>query len=859
MKPSRSKDGRFVRKKEFEKRQKASSRAKVKRESSPKIEANPRFTLEGRRIVDVNLLAKQMNCDSCLKPLSFANIEGELRRGLASIWTVRCSFCEQLKKVATSTAVHCAKSSYAQYAVNCKAAIACVVSGVGHEQMNRVLATLNIPPVANSTWKRYERSVGPAVEETARESCQKAVEEEKLLTLTSTPATTLSEESPMHGSDGAEVDIIASYDYGWQKRGNGRSYDSKSGHGSVIGYRSKKVLAFDVCTTTCAMCSQGHDKNDHDCRKNWSGSSKAMEPYTAAKLISCNEDFLTAGVRVTTLIGDGDSSTLAAVQRESQHSVQKWADINHTKKRFSSWLYRASASHRQLLGRNVIPYLKRCFSYAVDQNRGDEEGTRRAIINIANHAFGDHQGCGEWCKGDTDNYSHKSLPRGKPLEGRALKSALEKILESFAAESSKIAPGGSSQANESFNQMVAIRAPKNRHYGSSAALNIRVAAAACQKNLGPKHVIGINRKLDLSPGSLTKSYSSRMEEKIKAKVRRQVTVPVKRRRLFLKSLQKQKISSHESREGICYQSAMEADLGCALLEETTRELPPPLNEVTFVIVDIETTGFASTADIVQLACKSGQCEFNYYMMPSKTFHPIAAEKTGLRVVNGELFLYNQRVETTPPRVVGEKFISFLSSFESRVVLVGHNIVRFDAPRILSWLQKLDLSDDLLKSVYGVTDSLKLISQGSCRKLEELASVYLQGEEWQRIKSGTHNAMIDCQLLDGLIRHFEISNEVLLTNSLSLQELNNRKLQAVRKAQKVATLQTLGRVISSSMISKMATAGIDLEKLVEIFNISGTEGIRLLLGESINGKPRVTTRRRIIQAISEHLEELRKLE
>ena len=61
------------------------------------------------------------------------------------------------------------------------------MSGVGHEQMNRVLATLNIPPVANSTWKRYERSVGPAVEETARESCREAVEEEKLLTLTSTP------------------------------------------------------------------------------------------------------------------------------------------------------------------------------------------------------------------------------------------------------------------------------------------------------------------------------------------------------------------------------------------------------------------------------------------------------------------------------------------------------------------------------------------------------------------------------------------------------------------------------------------------------------------------------------------------
>ncbi|XP_046397746.1 uncharacterized protein LOC124164463 [Ischnura elegans] len=367
------------------------------------------------------------------------------------------------------------------------------------------------------------------------------------------------------------------------------------------------------------MCSQGHDKNDHDYGNNWSGSTKAMEPYTAAKLISCNEYFLTAGVR----------------------------------------------------------------------------------------------------------------------------------------------------ANEYFNQTVAIR-PENRHYGSSAALNIRVAAAACQKNLGPKHVIGINGKLDISPGSLTKSYSSRMEEKIKAKVRRQVTVPVKRRRLFLKSLQKQKISSHESREGICYQYAMEADLGCALLEETTRELPPPLTEVTFVIVDIETTGFAYTASIEHLACKSGQHGFNYNMMPSKTFHPIAAEKTGQRRQGEGLLMEN-------------------FSYTTR-----------ELKQPLQGLLKLDLNDDLLKSVYGITDSLKLISQGSCRKLEELASVYLQGEEWQRIKSGTHD------------------------------ELNNRKLQAVRKAQKVATLQTLGRVISSSMISKMATAGIDLEKLVEIFSISRTEGIRLLL-------------------------------
>ena len=41
--------------------------------------------------------------------------------------------------------------------------------GVGHEQMKMVMATLNIPPVTNSTWKRYEQSVGSEDEERIEE------------------------------------------------------------------------------------------------------------------------------------------------------------------------------------------------------------------------------------------------------------------------------------------------------------------------------------------------------------------------------------------------------------------------------------------------------------------------------------------------------------------------------------------------------------------------------------------------------------------------------------------------------------------------------------------------------------------
>lgn len=37
---------------------------------------------------------------------------------------------------------------------------------------------------------------------------------------------------------GQMVNVIVSYDMGWSKRGNGRSYDSLNGYGTIIGFLS---------------------------------------------------------------------------------------------------------------------------------------------------------------------------------------------------------------------------------------------------------------------------------------------------------------------------------------------------------------------------------------------------------------------------------------------------------------------------------------------------------------------------------------------------------------------------------------------------------------------------------------------
>ena len=60
------------------------------------------------------------------------------------------------------------------------------------------------------------------------------------------------------------------------------------GAGSMIGLRSGKVIAYGTRTKRCAVCEaatrDGSTPRLHDCRLNWSGSSKAMEPDVGAQL-----------------------------------------------------------------------------------------------------------------------------------------------------------------------------------------------------------------------------------------------------------------------------------------------------------------------------------------------------------------------------------------------------------------------------------------------------------------------------------------------------------------------------------------------------------------------------------------------
>ncbi|XP_048770711.1 uncharacterized protein LOC125676871 isoform X2 [Ostrea edulis] len=111
-----------------------------------------------------------------------------------------------------------------------------------------------------------------------------------------------------------------------------------------------------------------------------------------------------------------------------------------------------------------------------------------------------------------------NLPYGKYLSDKELHHDLVKIFTLYAEQSDRLSSLESTQNNENFNQIVARKNPKNNFYSGSESTTSRVAAATCEKNIGPHYVTQINDELSLSPRitkrtSIITAVSKFMEER----------------------------------------------------------------------------------------------------------------------------------------------------------------------------------------------------------------------------------------------------------------------------------------------------------------------------------------------------------
>lgn len=116
-----------------------------------------------------------------------------------------------------------------------------------------------------------------------------------------------------------------------------------------------------------------------------------------------NDMFIKHNARVEVLIGDDDSSVIAALEGLSLYAIQKWSDFNHVKKTFDGKFYDMKLTAR------LREYFSKIFSMSVKENKGDAVEVNVALSNIVPHAFGDHQNVltPDHVQGDQTSVSHK--------------------------------------------------------------------------------------------------------------------------------------------------------------------------------------------------------------------------------------------------------------------------------------------------------------------------------------------------------------------------------------------------------------------------------------------------------------------
>ncbi|KAK8789244.1 hypothetical protein V5799_020980 [Amblyomma americanum] len=132
---------------------------------------------------------------------------------------------------------------------------------------------------------------------------------------------------------------------------------------AIVGHRTGKVLYLGVKNKVWAMCRrtpQGATPKEHQCHKNWQGSSKSMEQAIVVE--GFKKSIELHGIKYTKLIADGDSSTYRSIVAAAPYGNQQVEKIkcrNHLLRNYAAKI-REIAQKKWL--EKMPPKLKNSFS-----------------------------------------------------------------------------------------------------------------------------------------------------------------------------------------------------------------------------------------------------------------------------------------------------------------------------------------------------------------------------------------------------------------------------------------------------------------------------------------------------------------
>lgn len=278
-----------------------------------------------------------------------------------------------------------------------------MVTGGGHAPLAEAMSVLGVPVMSKKSFIVTEKEIGQQWWASLEKSMQEAAEEEKRRAI---------QRGSFHEGVPAITVIV---DGGWSKRTHKHSYNAKSGVGIIIGLETGKLLHVGVRNKYCSVCTQAEKENttpqQHNCHKNWDGPSSSME--TDIILQGFKEAESKYGVRYTTFIGDGDSSThpnLITGVPGWGHAIEKLECANHAIKCYRGSLERLVEEKPRYKGRGRLTEAMRkrltkaarCaikMRSTLNDKREAAKLLREDLRNGPFHCFGDHSHCStDFCK-----------------------------------------------------------------------------------------------------------------------------------------------------------------------------------------------------------------------------------------------------------------------------------------------------------------------------------------------------------------------------------------------------------------------------------------------------------------------------
>jgi hypothetical protein len=330
--------------------------------------------------------------------------------------------------------------------------------------------------------------------------------------------------------------IHGSYDMAWQQKGSGHQYNSLSGHGSLVGRRTRKVVGLLVKLKICNACTLWAKKNpntpmiQHNCYKNHHGSSGCMESAAILEIIV--QSFEEFQVVVELLCCDDDSSIRADCQWSNKDymannntdvlpMVKKKvgknkgefhprpdkgklpahvpeprfvADPNHRRKGLTGDLIKLDMSkvnEKFTMTRMDSTRLGKNFGYMVrtlkDRPQCEFITAAEAVLE---HHFDVHDNChSNWCprKGETEEERKASTKyyRNKEKDAKLYAVIKEKMSRFISIEKlQEMAHDMDTNMNEGFNNICTWFLPKNKVFAGCGSLNNRISFAVGINSIG---------------------------------------------------------------------------------------------------------------------------------------------------------------------------------------------------------------------------------------------------------------------------------------------------------------------------------------------------------------------------------------